>query len=179
MNKVILIGASKSLLNDKLGKIIDSYDIVCRMNNNGRPELLNGEYKEIIGSKKDIWLCKHIGLLNMYKNNGYKKTVRFPQEGDLNKKYFNILNAFNNFNHHLTCGILSIMYLIDKYSKIHICGMDSFEGGHWYGNRFLENQNKSDKLAAKGFGAHNILKEKEYIDYLVSINKIKIIDEQI
>ena len=177
MDKVILVGPSKSLLKNKLGEIIDNYDVICRMNNGGRPELLNGEYKEIIGSKKDIWLCKHIGLLNMYKNHGYKEVVKFFQEGDLNKKYFNILNTFNNFNHRLTCGILSIMYLIDKYNKIYICGMDYFKGGHWYGNKFIKNQNESDKLAAKGLGSHNILKEKEYINYLIKQNKIIVIDE--
>jgi hypothetical protein len=177
MNKTILVGPSKSLLTSKLGKIIDSYDVVCRMNSGGRPELLNDEYKEIIGSKKDIWLCKHIGLFNIYKNNGYKETVGFPQNGNLNKKYFNILNVFNSFKHRLTCGMLSIMYLIERYGKIDICGMDGFKGGHWYGNKFINNQDESDRLAAKGKGAHNILKEREYINYLVKQNKIKIIDE--
>jgi len=71
MSKVILVGVSKSLLDNKLGSIIDTYDVVCRMNNGGRPDLLNGEYKDIIGSKKNIWLCKHIGLLSMFKNNNY------------------------------------------------------------------------------------------------------------
>ena len=44
-------------------------------------------------------------------------------------------------------------------------------------NKFIKNQDESDKLAAKGFGSHNILKEKEYINYLVEQDKIKIIDE--
>ena len=175
--KVILVGPSKSLLKNKLGEIIDNYDVVCRMNSNGRPELLNGEYKEIIGSKKDIWLCKHIGLFNMYKNNGYKEIVGFPEKGYLNEEYSKTLNKFNGFNHRLTCGMLSILYLIDRYNKINICGMDGFKGGHWYGDKFFKNQDESDELAAKGLGAHNILKEKEYINYLVEQNKIKIIDE--
>jgi len=177
MNKVILVGVSKTLLKNKLGKVIDNYDIVCRMNSSGRPELLNGEYKDIIGSKKDIWLCKHIGLLNMYKKNDYKEVVPFPQDGELNEKYFNTLNKFNNFNQRLTCGILSIMYLLDKYSSIDICGFDGFKGGHWYGNKYLKNQDYSDNLAMKGHGAHDIFKEQEYINHLIQNGKIKKIDE--
>ena len=178
MNKVILVGPSKSLIKNKLGEIIDSYDVVCRMNSSGRPDLLNNDNKKIIGTKKSIWLCKHVGLLNMFKNNDYKTTVSFLESDDFNKKCFNILNKFNNFNNRPTCGILSIIYLIDIYNKIDICGMDAFVGGHWYGNKYLDNQDKSDEMAAKGFGAHNILKEKEYINHLVNMNKIKIIDEQ-
>ena len=178
MNKVILVGPSKSLLNSKLGHIIDTYNVVCRMNTSGRPELLTEKYKEIIGSKKDIWLCKHIGLFNIYRDNNYKETIGFPEKGHLNKKYFKTLNKFNGFNKKLTCGILSILYLIDRYNKIDICGMDGFKGGHWYGNKFITTQNKSDEIAAKGFGSHDILKEKEYIDYLIKKEKIKIIDEQ-
>ena len=177
MIKVILVGPSKSLLKNKLGKTIDSYDIVCRMNSSGRPDIINNENKKIIGSKKNIWLCKHIGLLNMFKNNGYDKVVSFPENSEFNKKCINILNKFNSFNVQPTCGILSIIYLIDLYNKIDICGMDAFQGGHWYGNMFIKQQDKSDKIAALGHGRHNILKEKEYINYLVNENKIKIIDE--
>ena len=177
MSKVILVGVSKSLIDNKLGTIIDNYDVVCRMNNGGRPDLLNGEYKNIIGSKKNIWLCKHIGSLNAFKNNGYDKIVRFPEADDFNKKCIDVLNKFNGFNVQPTCGILSIIYLINLYDKIDICGMDAFKGGHWYGNKFIKQQDESDEIATKGFGRHNILKEKEYINYLVNQNKIKIIDE--
>ena len=177
MNKVILVGPSKTLLKNKLGKTIDSYDVVCRMNTSGRPILLNGEYKEIIGSKKDIWLCTHIGLLNMYKNNGYKKIVPFGQDSALTKKYFKILNEFNGFNRRPTCGILSILYLIDIYKKIDACAMDGFKGSHWYGDMFNKNLKQSDEMAAKGYGAHNILMEIEYIKYLIKENKLNMIDE--
>tara|TARA_R110002051_G_scaffold13700_1_gene45346 strand:+ start:327 stop:857 length:531 start_codon:yes stop_codon:yes gene_type:complete len=176
MTKVILIGASKSLLNDKLGKIIDSYDIVCRMNNNGRPELLNGEYKDILGTKRNIWLCKSIGLLKV-RNHGYDEVVGFPIESNFVKKVTLKLKEFNEFNKKPSCGILSIMYLLEKYNKVHICGIDGFKGGHWYGNKFIKQQNESDKNAANGFGAHNAIKEQEYINHLIQNGKIKKIDE--
>ena len=173
MNKVILIGGSKSLIKDKLGKIIDSFDIVCRLNTGGRPECLTGEYKDIIGSKTTIWLGKHLGLLNAYKHNTYEIVVPFPSESKLIKDCKEILYNFNKFNARPTSGILAIFYLLKKYKYITICGFDGFKGGHFYGNRFIKNQDKSDKMASQGIGAHDIFKEIEYINYLVKINKIK------
>ena len=73
--------------------------------------------------------------------------------------------------------MLSIMYLIDKYNTIDICGFDGFKGGHWYGNKFNRNQDYSDKIAVKGYGAHDIFKEQEYINYLIKNGKINKIDE--
>ena len=93
--KVILVGPSKSLLKNKLGEIIDSYDIVCRMNNGGRPGILTDDYKNIIGSKRNIWLCKHTGLLNMFKDNGYDEVVSFPEVDEFNEKCKSILNDWS------------------------------------------------------------------------------------
>ena len=200
--KVILVVPSKSLVISKLGKIIDSYDIVCRMNNSGRPELLNGDYKEIIGNKKDIWFCKNFGLFNIFPNPGYDKLVGFvqgnaayPMTPEVISKFSHVvqqaskkgaktlndciktLKEFNNNTSRPSCGILSIFYLLEKYDKIHICGMDGFKGGHWYGNKFISSQDKSDILAAKGSGAHNVILEQEYINYLIQKDKIIKIDE--
>ena len=60
----------------------------------------------------------------------------------------------------------------------YIYGMQGFKGGHWDGNKFIKQQNKSDEIAAKGLGAHNAIKEQEYINHLIQNGKIKIIDEQ-
>ncbi len=202
MNKVILVGPSKSLLKNKLGEKIDSFDIVCRMNWHGTPNLINEKNKYIIGTKKNIWFCKHHGLFNMFPNPGYDKLVGFaqgnvmhPMTPEVISKFSSVvqlaskkgekalndciktLKEFNNNTSRPSCGILSIFYLLDKYDEISICGMDGFKGGHWYGNKFLQKQEESDKLAAQGFGAHNAIKEIEYIEYLIKNNKINRIDE--
>ena len=52
--KVILVGTAGSLLKSKLGKHIDTFDIVCRLNSSGSPDCLTGEYKDIIGTKTSI-----------------------------------------------------------------------------------------------------------------------------
>ena len=71
--KVILVGPSGSLLKMKLGEYIDTFDVVCRLNSSGSPNCLTGEYKDIIGTKTNIWLCRHWAtmLANM-KNNSRK-----------------------------------------------------------------------------------------------------------
>lgn len=196
MTKVILIGASKSLLESKLGNIIDTYDVVCRMNSSGRPDIVNVNNQSIIGIKKNIWLCKHIANFNLFNNHGYDDIVGFAQISSASVKMhsntaqtasakgsaiiiecINVLKKFNDYNSRPSCGILSIFYLLNEYGKIHICGMDGFKGGHWYGNKFIKQQNKSDEIAAKGLGAHNAIKEQEYINHLIQNGKIKIIDE--
>ena len=55
--------------------------------------------------------------------------------------------------------------------------MDGFKGSHWYGDMFNKNLEQSDKMAAKGYGAHNVLMEIEYIKYLIKENKLNMIDE--
>ena len=166
------------------------------MNNGGRLDQFNDEYKEIIGSKKDIWLCKHIACFDTFPNHGYNKLVGFAQlpperinqSSDIVKKAstrgamtidkcIKSLKAFNDNISRPSCGILSIFYLLDIYGKISICGMDGFKGGHWYGNKFIKQQNESDKNAANGFGAHDAIKEQEYINHLIQNGKIKKIDE--
>ena len=92
-------------------------------------------------------------------------------------KCIKVLKEFNNNVGRPSCGILSIFYLLDKYDKIYICGMDGFKGGHWFGNKFLSNQEESDKMAARGIGAHNAIKEQEYIQYLIQDGKIIKLDE--
>ena len=196
MNKVILVGPSKSLLKDKLGEKIDSFDVVCRMNWHGAPDLINEKNKSIIGTKKNIWFCKHVACFNLFPVHGYDKLIgfaQFPSErinqlSDIIKKAsakgaktldkcINTLKEFNNNISRPSCGILSIFYLLDKYDKIYICGMDGFKGGHWFGNKFLSNQEESDKMAARVIGAHNAIKEQEYIQYLIQDGKIIKLDE--
>ena len=52
----LIVGASKELEKRKLGKIIDKYDVVIRINNGGNHELLNRSNRKILGTKTDIWV---------------------------------------------------------------------------------------------------------------------------
>ena len=203
--KVILVGPSGSLLKMKLGEYIDTFDVVCRLNSSGSPNCLTGEYKDIIGTKTNIWLCRHWAtmLANM-KNNSYEQLVAFypnfyeyPPLDNLNimnnpmfllaielgtpavNECVSELSKFAKKNNlemkRPTCGKFAKIYLLSKYDKISIIGFDGFKSGHWYGNRFVKQQDLTDKLAVNGQGAHNMELESEYIKLL--INKGKIIKE--
>tara|TARA_R100000995_G_scaffold50810_1_gene24530 strand:- start:22 stop:609 length:588 start_codon:yes stop_codon:yes gene_type:complete len=192
MSKVIIVGPSGKLKDQKIGNKIDEFDVVCRINWGGRLESMNGEYKEIIGSKKNIWFCGHAGLVNMFPlsfYNSYDKVVihnleiyeanksRINNLELCNKEIINNCNKemfeFNGFDRVPTTGMLTIFYILSKYNDITICGFDGHHGGHFYGNRYMDNQEKSNAFALKGFGRHNVIKEREYFNYLVSIGKIK------
>ena len=179
--KALILAPSKSLINRKLGKIIDTYDIVCRINSSGLSRILT-KYKEIVGTKKDIWFLGHIGIIHQDKNS-YKNIIT------TNKDYYNklkkeikqlilcdenIINLANSKTTKVpTSGFLALFYMMSKYKDITICGFDGFKGGHFYGNEILNRQYYSDEISSKGYGRHNALNETKYINQLLKDNKIK------
>lgn len=209
-DNILILGASKELKTRKMGKIIDSYDIVCRINNGGNHELLNNKYKDIIGTKKNIWFClepfglrrnkaslvnkfdivfiNHKNIYNEFKSK-YKNLRYFPTE--ITKNCKNTLYSFNKtpLKYEPTSGMKAIFYFITHfqqsplekgcmgtiYNNIHLYGFDGFQSGHWYGNKFIKNQDESDANAVKGLGRHNLTKEFEYVKYLNDNNFLKMI----
>ena len=85
------------------------------------------------------------------------------------KEMFN----FNGFKKVPTTGMLTIFYMLSKREDITVCGFDGHHGGHWYGNKYLETQEKSNAMALTGYGRHDVIKEHEYFNHLVEINRIK------
>ena len=192
MSNVIIVGPSGRLKEQKIGKKIDEFDIVCRINAGGRPESMVNENKKIIGEKKNIWFCGHTALVNMFPlafYESYNEVVitnpdvfiqRKLQINNLklcSKEIINDCNKemfeFNGFGRVPTTGMLTIFYILNKYKNITICGFDGHHGGHFYGNKYLANQEKSDAIALKGHGRHDVIKEYEYFNHLIKINKIK------
>ena len=195
MSRVIIVGPSGRLKEQKIGDKIDEFDIVCRINWGGRPESMVDENKEIIGTKKSIWFCGHTGLVNMfplpfYKN--YDEVVihnpdiykdsksRIPNLTLCDQEIIDVctwaMSEFNGFSRVPTTGMLTIFYMLNKgYSDITICGFDGHKGGHFYGNKFMASQEKSNAIAVKGHGRHDVVKEHEYFKHLVAINQIKTI----
>ena len=209
-SKILIMGSSGELKKRKLGKIIDTYDIVCRINGNGNHEILNNKNKDIIGTKKDIWFCleptglrrNNPSLINKFNlvfvNNKkiyedskrrYKNLRLFPL--DLTPHIKNTLFNFNgcSLKYEPTSGLKTIFYFINHfhpdplekgcmgtiYNNIHLYGFDGFQSGHWYGNKFIKNQDESDANGVKGLGRHHLTKEFEYIKYLDKNNFLKII----
>ena len=209
-SSILIMGASKELKSRKIGKTIDTYDVVCRINGNGNHKILNKRNKDIIGTKKNIWFCleptglrrndpsliKQFDLVfvshkKIYEDNKlkYKNLRLFPTE--IMKNCKNTLYAFNGLSlkYDPTSGIKAIFYFITHYhedplgkgcmgtvyNNINLCGFDGFKSGHWYGNKFIKNQDESDANARIGLGKHYVEKEFEYIQYLKDNNLLKII----
>ena len=208
MAKVLLVGASNELKERKMGKLIDTFDIVARINQGGNSKCMNGEYKDIIGTRTDLWFCFHTGSFLASRQISYKYTEIFlkPEAYDkYNSRYTNItsfpndvidftrntLQSFNGFDSSFdvrrynsdikidswpTSGMLSLFYLIYTYENISVCGFDGFKTGHWYGNKFIQNQDESDLKTSKGpHGRHNGLLENEYFNYLKNAKVITVI----
>ena len=194
MVSVLLVGASNELKERKLGKIIDTFDIVARINNGGNSKCMSGKYTDIVGTKLDIWFSFHTGCFignkqfsqkykevflkpeaySKYKHSEYNNLKSFPNSVlDFTK---NTLKSFNGFNSVVTSGMNALFYLIKKYENVSVCGFDGFKTGHWYGNMFIHNQDESDKkVSESSSGRHDVLREFEYFNYLKTSNVIKVI----
>jgi GR25 family glycosyltransferase involved in LPS biosynthesis len=218
-DSILLVGASKDLTKRKLGKIIDKYDVVIRINNGGNHELLNRSNRKILGTKTDIWVSLEpsglkrnnptlvkrynkviIGDPKQYNTHKEKYNNLLLMPPEINKNCKKTLNKFNNFPLHQepTTGIKVLFYLIPHlfkqkhtighrsviipeekiclgsvYNNITLIGFDGFKSGHWYGNKFIPNQDESDEYARKGLGRHNLKLEFEYIKYLENNGFIK------
>jgi len=194
MGSVLLVGPGNELKERKLGKIIDTFDIVARINNGGNPRCMSGEYTDIVGTKIDIWFSFHTGCFigNKQFSKKYKEVFLRPEAYDKykNSEYDNLkpfsndildftkntLHSFNGFNSVTTSGMNALFYLIKEYEDVSVCGFDGFKTGHWYENMFISNQNESDKKVSKGpYGRHDGLREFEYFNYLKDSDVIKVI----
>ena len=218
-DSILIVGASKELTTRKLGKLIDTYDVVIRINNGGNHELLNRKNRKILGTKTDIWVTIEPSGLNRNSPtliNRYNKVLigEPKQYNNFKQKYPNLtlispeinqtckktLYEFNGFEPKFepTTGIKLLFYLIPHsfhqrhtvgyksqtipnqliclgsiYNDITLVGFDGFKSGHWYGNKFIKNQDESDEYARKGLGRHNLKLEFEYINYLKENGFIK------
>ena len=114
--KVLILAPSKTLLQRKLGKIIDIYDIVCRINSSGLPKLIT-KYKETIGTKKDIWFLGHIGLI--HKNKHTYKNIVIANEDYYNEWFFTMLNYILSEQLNIDWLTKSTIIQLRKYSNVY------------------------------------------------------------
>lgn len=157
--RVAIVGPSPHLLNSNMGEKIDSYDLVCRLNE-VRPKGLEKDY----GSKADI-LFWHLNNCDMEEFNIFRqddldcfnniKMLVYPrQHGDVNKrgcgestplknatKWFpdapfyqvdtNLVKQWEDEkNAHFTVGTLSLLMLLEcDFRELFICGMSFYMHG--------------------------------------------------
>ena len=133
--KVLLIGNGPSVLENKMGKKIDSneFDLVCRINRGHKQDNgeLNKGFEEFVGTRCDVWFCSDLRLnLAKQRSKEYSQTfVYFPSfkfnnniQKEINRDYDNIIildplyekevNTLFNFSPHWpSTGIIAIHYL--------------------------------------------------------------------
>ena len=140
-NKILIIGNSGILLNQRLGTKIDQFDgLVARFND----YVIEG-YEQYVGNKTDIWFGsfsffsakKYIGPKRIfvgYTSPEIKQLARLKAEfigGDIIQKARDTINT-----HTPSGGSLAIMYFLERNYKIFICGFDWYKDprAHYFGD---------------------------------------------
>jgi len=152
---VLIVGNSLTLLGEKYGNLIDSYDVVVRIGK-GVP------YKELVsflGNKTDCWVFStfrstsyvdfknaRFKILNICQQSIYDekdkdltfKKLFFKKDFQIYRDYFlmgsledlDVMIKNTGLNNRLSQGIFCIQYFIDTiktYKKLDIIGFDFFE----------------------------------------------------
>jgi len=144
-SRICIVGKGCSLLSHKIGSLIDSHDIIIRVNH-----LPNDNNHDVIGLKTHIFstqspdkLSNHIDKLkNLDIWISSDDTICYEQfnlifkminENEMSyiKKYFgNVANLNNSYMP--DAGISSILLALLRYPshKINVCGFDLYENGN-------------------------------------------------
>ena len=181
-SKIIIIGNSPNILDNKKGKIIDQFDTVVRFN----------EFKilpEYTGKKTTIWIthyanntkidCKYKILLyncNKFKYDYITNTKRvlscFTNLGLYNSKS-NVrlipsnMYWYNNKYIYLTSGLTAILFFLNYYKIIYIRGF-SFDTTHYYNDY-------TQYLTNKTLTIHDYNAEKEIVTDLIKRGQIMVL----
>jgi len=163
---ILLVGNNDTINKTDNSKIIDSYDIVVRMNH-GVPE-------PNLGSKTDIWLCSYNNVNRQpldYQKVTPKIVIRLNADGNINDIIRENLYIWDKkehlkFKEHIDClpstGVMAIEFFLNftKPKSLTLIGYDNFKTKTFYNLRVI-----ADKY-------HDINKEAEYTNNLINEGKI-------
>ena len=188
------IGSSGILLDKEYGELIDTYDIVIRMNDS---RIYN--YEKHVGTKTNI------RILNGSTFSGTSDPIRFPKGGDRDwifseetKNQTFIVKSWNNeelaygilknqnrnpinfFNPHFTLycnnltgnqeattGFIGIMFALMFFERVDLFGFGFYQEGNWKKFHFYEEVQQYKP-------GHDFVNEKNLIEGFEKQNKIKI-----
>lgn len=171
--KIIIVGNGYSLLDNKNGSLIDSYDTVVRFNSF---EILG--YEPYVGKKTDIWMTcvkskkKHI-------EECCKKILIHPSEHENMLNYIEYKNKCKIIDWSIvrsipvgwpSSGIIAIYYFLfeEKHPNLTITGFDWWKNKkhHYFGDREIRGSN------------HKPLEEYKIIKKFVEEGKVSFLDSQ-
>lgn len=175
--KIILVGPANNLINKKKGKFIDSFDIVCRLNDS---YIISEDKIEDYGKRCDVLLntcnCELLCIMNRYRK--YLKECKLiinptslvhNQDFNLTKK-----NAYQNYlDINLDIPFYQVEGIYEKNMKnkninTGMCALD-----------FLLNALELESLYILGFSFHGIKEEKYVIEDKVLSYETYLFDSKI
>ena len=193
-NSILIIANGESILKSNYGQFIDNYPLVGRINN-----YQTKGFEKKIGSLTDIWFNGANSKLKLQSTKYSDIIVLMPsqvilkKEADLNghvskrlklnkEEYTTVslsnIQTFENqvgYNR-LTTGLYSILWALKNYNEVIIHGFDFFQESkaHYYDNSLSKLLIKNN-IIKKGQKHNNIL-EKQFVNNLISENKIKTLE---
>lgn len=181
--KVIVIGNGASLLKSKLGKLIDEFDIIIRLN-----DFKTEGFEEHVGSKTDILFTCTLKDLNTPELIGKFPEVIVallmnPHDGvEITEEVLASPNISESINwpqafelrdqiglkdpQYPSTGLLCIDNMVKRFKSITIAGFDNFKQG---------NKHYFEAKARKKSPAHNGDAEAAYIQTLVDAGKVTVL----
>jgi len=200
-----LIGNGPSAIEKEMGKRIDSneFDKVIRFNR-WKFDLDGSEYKDdfskYVGTRCDYWIVNDLHItetkLGISKKDLYELVlVAMPKfkfnnvfVNAIESQYTNIefipseyeedINSIVNFSPKWpSTGVMGMHFAIHHFNEVFLYGFDSFDvkydTQHYFEDETAEYGKNKYKLNPTS--DHIPIKEKEYINYMIKNNKIKIL----
>jgi hypothetical protein len=191
---VVIVGNGASLLKEKLGSFIDSYDIVVRFN------LFNiDSFAPYVGTKTNVWfnnrnahsphvqslLKKHV-FQQIYIHTWYetaaatqsfqdylKKISRETPVAGIDKSTIDQMCAFLGERYRLfSTGAIGVWIMLQHYSLVTLVGFD------WWNNPDKFHYNDNSKFNGSSGKGHQPQLEKIFFDKLAAEGRLKFMSER-
>ena len=178
--KVIIVSSSPHLEGMRLGKLIDSYDIVVRMNQGYR--LMKSLPKDY-GSKTDMlflnsWSSTRVNKNFLYENYKISSEKIYNKHKTLKSSPDSKYKIPVKTNHNL--GIIAIFNLLEMgYTDITLTGYSFYLTDKKYSNHYISNDSKSPdcNLEFKDKVGHNQKHTVLNLKYFIENHNIKLLED--
>lgn len=192
-DSILIIGNGPSVLEAKLGKIIDQFPAVGRINN-----YATAGFEDFVGSKTDIWFNganqnlkkrtdkpERIVVLippEILQDKGYSIHARIQKRLQVNPAQYELVPVEEMEQIEQECGAArpttgtaSILWALWNFSRVTIYGFDFFKTSksHYNDSRFLKSLKDSGII--KKAHKHDMTTEEAYIHALVSKGKLQLL----
>ncbi len=189
--EIIIIANGNSILDDKLGRQIDSFEVIGRINNFST----NG-FEEYVGSKTDIWfnganqglklrsdldgkriivfvpaeILRRKGdtIHNRIQKRLGVKQIRYELIPERNMRYFEEISGVTR----PTTGLNAILWALERYERVIIHGFDFFIASQTHYNEAAWKRWLIEKGILKKGGKHQLQDEKAFVEKQIQEKKI-------